>query len=65
MADALIRAHRLTGRAEDLELATGVLAALGGAARALLVEDDDATIVARVADAVFYLRAYARVIEKP
>ena len=65
MADALIRAHRLTGRAEDLELATGVLAALGGAARALLVEDDDATIVTRVGDAVFYLRAYARVIQKP
>ena len=65
MADALIRAHRLTGRAEDLELATRVLATLGGAARVLLVEDEDPTIVARVADAVFYLRAYARVVEKP
>ena len=65
MADALVRAHRLTGRAEDLELATRVLAALGGAARALLAEDNDAVIVARVADAVFYLRAYARIMEKP
>ena len=65
MADALVRAYRLTGHAEDLELATRVLATLGGAARTLLVEDDDATNVARVADAVSYLRAYAQVVEKP
>ena len=65
MADALIRAYRLTGHAEDLELATRVLATLGGTARSLLVEDDDATNVARVADAVSYLRAYAQAVEKP
>src|SRR5438128_2710665 len=64
MAEALIRAHRLTGRAEDFEIAKRVLAALGGIARALLVEDADAVAVARVADAVFYLTAYGRVAGK-
>ena len=65
MAEALIRAHRLSGRAEDLEIAKRVLAALGGVAHALLVEDADAAAVTRVADAVFYLAAYGRVAGKP
>ncbi len=42
MAEALVRAHRLTGRAEYLEAARKVLAALGSVARALLVDGDDA-----------------------
>ena len=64
MAEALLRAHRLTGRAEDLELAKRVLAALGGVASALLDEDVDATGMSRVSDAVFYLTAYRSVVEK-
>lgn len=65
MAEALIRAHRLTGRSEDLELAKRVLAALGGVTRALLVEDVDATEMSRASDAVFYLTAYRSVVERP
>jgi uncharacterized protein YyaL (SSP411 family) len=62
MADALLRAHRVTGRAEYLETAKRVLATLGAEARALLVEEADAAPPARVSEAVFYLRAYAQVV---
>jgi uncharacterized protein len=65
MAAALVQAYRLTGRGDDLELAKRVLATLGGVARNLLVEDEDARGVAQVADAVFYLSAYAEVADKP
>ena len=65
MAEALIQAHRLTGRPDDLEVAKRILATLGGVARALLVEDADTTLVARAAEAVFYLNAYRQVVEKP
>ena len=65
MAEALIQAHRLTGRTDDLAVATRVLAALGGVARSLLVEDADATAVTRAAEAVFFLNAYRQVVEKP
>lgn len=62
MAEALIRAHRLTGRTDDLEIARRVLAGMGGAARALLVEGDDAAALADVSDAVSYLTAYRLLI---
>ncbi len=65
MADALIKAHRLTGRTDDLEVARGVLAALGGVARTVLVEDAEPSAVAQVVDAVSYLDAYRQVVEKP
>jgi len=45
-----------------LETATRVLAALGGEARARLVEDNEAAAVVRVADAVFYLKAYGQAV---
>jgi len=62
MAEALLRAHRLTGRAEYLESARRELASLGGEARALVGED--AASVARVDASVFYLRAY-EVVARP
>ena len=64
LADALIRAHRVTGRSDDLELAKRVLAALGGVARGLFVDDVDVAEVSRVSDAVAYLTAYGSVVEK-
>jgi hypothetical protein len=64
MAEALIRAQRMTGRSDDLKLAKRVLAALGGVARTLLIEDVDATGVSRESDAVFYLTAYRLVVER-
>jgi uncharacterized protein YyaL (SSP411 family) len=65
MAEALIRAHRLTGRKDYLDAARRALAVLGPAAHALLVDDDDATATTRVADAVFYLRVYGQVVTSP
>ena len=62
LAQALLRAYQLTGRKEYLETATRVLAALGGEARALLVEDNEAAALVRVADAVFYLKAYRQAV---
>jgi len=63
MAEALLRAYRLGGRDEYLNVARRVLAALGGAAHALHAESDEAP--ARVADAVYYLRAYSQVVVTP
>jgi len=60
MADALLRAGRLGGRADYLDSARRVLATCYGAAHALLVENEDAT--GRVTEAVYYLRAYAQVV---
>jgi hypothetical protein len=60
MADALLRADAVARRREYLDVSRRVLAALDTAAHALLVEDQDGT--ARVADAVYYLRAYARLV---
>jgi uncharacterized protein YyaL (SSP411 family) len=62
MAEALMRAHRLTGREDYRLTAERVLATLGGVVQAALTEDEDAGAAARVADAVFYLRAYAQVV---
>jgi len=62
LAQALLRAYQLTGRKEYLETATRVLAALGGEARAILVEDNEAAAVVRVADTVFYLKAYRQAV---
>src|SRR3989442_2489321 len=59
MAEALLRAHRFARGTDYLTVARRVLAALGGTASALLVEHDDGA--ARVDDAAYYLRAYARV----
>jgi hypothetical protein len=63
MAEALLRADRLRGRADYRDVTRRVLASFGSVARVLLVEDQDAT--APVADAVHYLRAYAQVVERP
>lgn len=65
MAEALVRAHRLTGRADDLDVAKRVLAAFGGVVRSQLVEDADATAVAGAVEAIFFLNAYRQVVEKP
>ena len=53
-----------TGRSDDLELAKRVLAALGGVASGLFVDDVDDAEVSRVSDAVAYLTAYGSVVEK-
>jgi uncharacterized protein YyaL (SSP411 family) len=63
MVEALLRADRLGGRADNEDVARRVLATFYGAAHALLVENEDATV--RVTDAVYYLRAYAQVVGKP
>jgi hypothetical protein len=60
MADALLRADAVARRRDYLEASRRVLAALDTAVHALLVDDQDET--ARVADAVYYLRAYARLV---
>ena len=65
MAAALMRAHQLTGRAEYRETARRVLAALGGPARALLVDEEGGATAFRMEDAVFYLRAYGQLIAAP
>lgn len=65
MAAALMRAHQLTGRAEYRETARRVVAALGGPARALLVEEEGGTTVFRMEDSVYYLRAYGQLIAAP
>ena len=62
MAEALFRAQQLGGRPDSLDVARRVLATFGGAAHALF-ESEDA--VARVGDAVYYLRAYAQVVGRP
>jgi hypothetical protein len=64
MAEAFIRAHRLTRRSDDLEIAKRILGALGGVARAILVEDIDAAGMSRGADAVFYLTAYGSMVDR-
>lgn len=63
MADALLRADRIGGRADYADVARRVLSTLDRSVRALLIEDQDAT--ARVADTVYYLRAYAQVVGRP
>lgn len=61
MALALVRAHQLTGRVEYLDVARRVLAAVGGEVKAILVDEPDGAPVRKIADVVFYLRAYAGV----
>lgn len=63
MAEALLRADRLAGRADYRDVPRRILASFGSAAHALLVEDQEAT--APVADAIYYLRAYAQVVGGP
>lgn len=65
MALALLRAHGATGRPEYLEIGKRVLAALGGEVETALVDGADTTSVRKVADLVFYMRAYDRVVGKP
>jgi uncharacterized protein YyaL (SSP411 family) len=60
MAEALLRAHLMTQKAEYLDVARRVLATFGGEVKAILVDDPDASPV-RVADTVFFLRAYGQV----
>jgi uncharacterized protein YyaL (SSP411 family) len=59
MADALLEAHQLGGRADYRDAARRVLSTFGGTAGALLTESDEA---ARAADTVYYLRAYSQVV---
>jgi uncharacterized protein YyaL (SSP411 family) len=63
MADALLRADAVARRREYVDVGRRVLAALDPAVHTLLVEEQDGT--ARVANAVYYLRAYARVLGRP
>ena len=65
MAWALLRAHQATGRAEYLDVAKRVLASLGGEVKTALVDGADTTPVRKVADAVFYLRAYGQALQQP
>jgi hypothetical protein len=62
MAEALLRAQQVGGRADYLDVARRILVTFGGTARLLLTEDEDA--VARAPDTVYYLRAYARATGK-
>jgi len=65
MAEAFIRTHRLTGRSDDLEIAKRILGALGGVARAILVEEVDTAGMSQGFDAVFYLTAYGSIVDRP
>ena len=65
MALALVRAHQVTRRVEYLEIVKRVLSALGGEVKAILVEEPDTTPARKVADAVFYLRAYGQILSTP
>lgn len=62
---ALLRIHQATGRAEHLDVAKRVLAALGGEVKGVLLDEPDTTLAKKVADAAFYLRAYGQVIQSP
>jgi uncharacterized protein YyaL (SSP411 family) len=64
MADALLRAHRVIGRAEYLEVAKRVLASLGGKAKTIVGEDADESTGAALAQAVHYLKAYGQLFPK-
>lgn len=65
MAWALVRGHEATGRAEYLEIAKRVLAALGAEVKTALVDEPETPPVKKVADTVFYLKAYGQVVRKP
>lgn len=65
MAVALLRAHEVTRRAEYLDTAKRVLAALGGEVKTLLLDEPDTTPTKKIAEAVFYLRAYGQVVQPP
>lgn len=61
MAEALLLAHRTTGRGEYRETARRVLATIGGKVRGILVEDPEASPMA-VAETVFALRASGQLL---
>jgi apolipoprotein N-acyltransferase len=65
MALALVHAHQVTGSAEYLGIGRRVLAAMGVEVKRVLVDEPDATPAKKVADSVFYLRAYGQVVDKP
>ena len=65
MALAMVRAHQVTGRIEYLEIGKRVLSSLGGEVRSILQDESDTTLVSKVADAVFYLRAYGQILSTP
>ena len=62
MAEALLRAQQVGGRADYLDVARRILVTFGGTTHVLLTEGEDA--VARAPDTVYYLRAYALAIGK-
>jgi uncharacterized protein YyaL (SSP411 family) len=64
MAEALLLAHRLTGRAEYRDTARRALESLGGEAPAVLLEGEEVPLV-RVEGAVPYLRALERAVPGP
>jgi uncharacterized protein YyaL (SSP411 family) len=65
MAAALMRAQQVTGGTKYRETARRVLAALGGPARALLVDEEGGATALGVEDSVFYLQAYGQLIATP
>jgi uncharacterized protein YyaL (SSP411 family) len=62
MALALLRAHQVTGRREYLEIGKRVLATLGGEVKSALGDEPETTPTPKVANVVFYLRAYGQVV---
>lgn len=63
MAEALVRAHKATGRGEYLEAARRVLAALGGRVKTILADDVEESAGVSLAQAVSYLRAYGELLQ--
>jgi uncharacterized protein YyaL (SSP411 family) len=61
MAEALLRAHRITRRGAYLDAARQVLATLGGEVKAILVGDREVSAGA-VTETVFPLRAYGQLL---
>jgi hypothetical protein len=59
-ADAFILANKLMGRSEYLDIGRRVLGTLGGEVKTLVLDGAEA---AKVADVVFYFRAYERVVK--
>ena len=60
-----LRAQEVTRRAEYLDTAKRVLAALGGEVKTLLLDEPDTTPTKKIAEPVFYLRAYGQVVPPP
>jgi hypothetical protein len=64
-ANAYLLAYELLGSPEYRDIGRGVLAALGEDVKAVLLDDRETVSAAKVADSVFYLQAYGRLLAKP